>query len=116
MIKPALKNRIPVLLSAFVCPGVGQFMQKRWVAGGIFSVGFLWGFFWLMILAIKIIIDFYRLAFEFDTYEPAMPNLLSFIAPVLISFIFYLASLFDVVREQQRIARKKQSQKLPPIL
>jgi len=80
-------------------------MQKRWLAGGIFMIGFLWGFIWLMILAIGIIIDFYRMAFEFDTFEPETPNLLSFVAPILISGAFYLANLADVGIAQMRIAR-----------
>ena len=87
-------------------------MQKRWVAGGIFAGGFLCGFVWLMILAIGIIIDFYRMAFEFDTYEPATPNLLGFVAPTLIAGAFYLASLLDVVLAQLRIARAKRSSAL----
>lgn len=101
----ALKSRLPVLLSAFVCPGAGQFLQKRWKSGTLFASGFLIGFIWLMVLAIGIIIDFYRMAFEFETYEPVIPNLFAFIAPIAISGLFFIGGLIDVVVAQQHIAR-----------
>ena len=100
---PSIKSsRIPLLLSAFACPGAGQFMQRRWLAGIIFAAGFLWGFFWLMVLAMGIITDFYKMAFEFETYEPTPVSPIAFIAPVAIATVFYLISLFDVFIAQQR--------------
>jgi len=77
-------------------------MQRRWRAGIIFAAGFLWGFCWLMVLAMGIIIDFYKLAFEFETHEPNPVSPTAFIAPVAISTVFYLISLFDVSVAQQR--------------
>ena len=80
-------------------------MQRRWVAGLVFAAGFLWGFCWLMLVAGKIIIDFYRMGFEFETYEPATPNIMAFVPPLAIAGGFYLVNLFDVLIAQQRIAR-----------
>ena len=34
-------GRVPLILSAFFCPGAGQFMQRRWIAAVFFSVTFL---------------------------------------------------------------------------
>ena len=34
-------SRAPIAVSAFVCPGVGQMMQRRWVAGAVYLVAFL---------------------------------------------------------------------------
>ena len=93
-----------MLLSAFVCPGAGQFMQRRWVAGLIFSSGFLIGFCWLMGVAGKIIISYYRMAFEID-YEPVTPNLMAMFPPLVIAVTFYLINLFDVLLAQLHIAR-----------
>ena len=77
-------------------------MQRRWLAGLIFAAGFLWGFFWLMVLAMGIITDFYKMAFEFETHEPNPVSPTAFITPVAISAVFYLISLFDVFIAQQR--------------
>jgi len=84
-------------------------MQRRWVAGIVFAMGFLWGFCWLMLVAGKIIVDFYRMGFEFETHEPALVNLSAFIAPLAIAAIFYLLSLFDVFAAQQRIGQQASS-------
>ena len=102
-----------MLLSAFACPGAGQFMQKRWVAGLIYGAGFLIGFCWFMVVALRIIISFYRMAFEPD-YDPETPNSMAMIPPLLISTGFYLTNLVDVFIAQQRIARLAREAKLTP--
>lgn len=93
-----------MLLSAFVCPGAGQFVQQRWAAGAVFAAGFIGGFCWFMAIALRIIIDFYRMGFEVD-YETAAPNAISMLPPLLFAGAFYLANLFDVLAAQVRIAR-----------
>ncbi len=102
-------SRIPMLLSAFACPGAGQFMQNRWRAGLFYGSGFLVGFCWFLMIALHIIFSFYRLAFELD-YQPEDPNIIGMIPPLLISTVFYLANLFDVFIAQQRICRNETSQ------
>lgn len=100
-----------MLLSAFVCPGAGQFMQRRRVAGLVFCAGFLAAFIWLMLIAGKIILDFYRMAFDFD-YAPATPNLIGILPPLAIAMAFYVVNLVDVLLAQLRIARAGREQ--PP--
>lgn len=63
-------------------------MQRRWIAGTIIAVGFLWGFCWLIALAMGTIIDFYRLGFEFDTFEPETPNAMAMLPPLVIAMVF----------------------------
>jgi TM2 domain-containing membrane protein YozV len=97
-------SHIPILLSAFACPGAGQFMQKRWMAGVVFVSGFLVGFFWAMVLAIGNIVDYYRMAFDFD-YDPDPSSPKAFIAPVMIALVVYVVNLFDVSIAQLRLQR-----------
>ena len=40
MIEPAKSDRTPMMLSAFIYPGAGQFLQKRWIAGTLYSILF----------------------------------------------------------------------------
>jgi hypothetical protein len=40
MSEPAKSDRTPMMLSAFIYPGAGQFLQKRWIAGTLYSVLF----------------------------------------------------------------------------
>jgi TM2 domain-containing membrane protein YozV len=106
-------SRIPMLLSALVCPGAGQFMQGRWRAGLIYAAGFLWGFFWLMFAAGKIIISYYRMAFD-SQYEPDTPNVWAILPPLAIALTFYLVNLFDIVLAQLRISREKETSNSSP--
>ena len=94
-----------MLLSAVVCPGAGQFMQRRWRAGLVYATGFLVGFIWLMAAAGKIIISYYRMAFD-SQYEPATPNLPAMLPPLAIALAFYLVNLFDILLAQLRISRE----------
>ena len=80
-------------------------MQKRWVAGIVYASGFLVGFCWLMVVALGIIIAYYRMAFDFD-YEPETPNIMAMLPPLAIAVMFYLANLFDVVIAQLRIQQQ----------
>lgn len=98
-------SRVPILLSAFVCPGLGQLAQKRWQAGALVMSGFLTGFCWVMILAIGNIAACYSLIDNPDVI-PKVEQPQEFILPFGIAVTFYLISLFDVFSAQQRIARK----------
>ena len=40
MSDPALTGRLPVILSALVYPGAGQYYQKRWLAGTLYALLF----------------------------------------------------------------------------
>lgn len=98
--------RLPIWLSAFGFPGLGQLAQKRWAAGAGFSVGFLIGFFWIMTIAVHNIIEFYSLAFD-PVANPEPYPLGAFIAPLLLVTVIYFASLIDVCCAQRGISTKQ---------
>ncbi len=100
-----IHTRLPIWLSAFGFPGLGQFVQKRWIAGLIFSSGFLVGFFWVMAIAVHNIIELYSMAFTDHMPEPIPVS--AFTRPLLIVAVVYLISLFDVFRAQQRILSRQ---------
>ncbi|WP_372798000.1 hypothetical protein [Pontiella sp.] len=100
-----IHTRLPIWLSAFGFPGLGQFVQKRWIAGLIFSSGFLVGFFWVMAIAVHNIIELYAMAFTDRMPEPIPVS--AFTRPLLIVAVVYLISLFDVFRAQQRILSRQ---------
>ena len=95
---------ILILLLSFILPGAGQLMQKRWVAGSIFLIAFLGGFAWLMTLAIGNMVDYYRLGFEFETYEPNPTTATALLPPLAMAVGVYLANLVDVFAAQHRRA------------
>ncbi len=105
--KSKLTTRIPILLSAFVCPGAGQFVQKRRLAGTVYAAGFLVGFFWFMLRTLKIIICFYRMAFD-AAYNPETPNVAALLPPIALASLFYVINLFDVTIAQYRMGTTQQ--------
>ena len=105
-------SKIPLLLSVFICPGAGQLFQQRWVVGALFLIGFLSGFFWLILLALSVIIDFYRFGLEFNTYDPEPVAVTSFIAPLAFATVIYIGNLFDIAIAQIRIAHIKREEAL----
>jgi hypothetical protein len=110
--KSAQTSRIPILLSAFGCPGVGQFFQKRWIPGALFAGGFLVGFIGVMKLAVRNIIELYSMVFSADpSFEPTPVPLSAFMLPLTIAALCWLLSLFDVFFAHQRMARKLNEEK-----
>lgn len=89
-------SRIPILLSAFACPGLGQMVQMRWKAGLVLFSGFLTGFCWVMILAIGNIVSYYAMVADPDI-DPEVSEPSAFVVPISIAAVFYLLSLFDVI-------------------
>lgn len=102
-----LSTKLPIYLSAFGFPGLGQCIQKRWVPGLIFTSTFLVGFFWVMAIAIFNIIELYAMAFDESMAEPESIPLSGFIKPLLLVAVVYFISLFDVFQAQLRITTKR---------
>ncbi len=86
-------------------------MQKRWLAGTVYGAGFIIGFCWFMVRALKIIIDFYRIAFDSD-FIAETPNILGMFPPLAIALLFYFANLFDVHFAQLHASRIENEEKM----
>jgi hypothetical protein len=105
--KSKVKSRAPIVLSAVVCPGIGQLMQRRWLAGAAYLILFFTSFISVMVTAGQIIISYYRLGFEFDTYNPEPVRLSNLIVAFSIALLIYLVNILDVFIAQQRLASKQ---------
>jgi hypothetical protein len=120
MARNTTHDRMPMMLSAFVYPGAGQFMQKRWLPGGLFAI--LFSLFFLLLIASVITPLF---AFLNDTLDWAAASgmgggskpvgifLMKVALYFLASMVVYLANVADVIRATRRIAKPPP---LPPIL
>jgi len=106
MKKTATPSRIPILLSSMVFPGIGQFVQKRWVAGLLFSVLFLVAFAFFCTVAFGLIADYYRMGFEFDTYEPEPVHLGHLLSTFGVAMLVYTVNVIDTAIAHFRLCRK----------
>ena len=95
-----------MVLSALVCPGAGQFVQRRWFAGLLFMLAFAASFIVFAVVAVELIASYYRMAFEFETYEPPeiRPGRLLF--PFAVAIGIYVVNLVDVALARFRTCRK----------
>jgi hypothetical protein len=95
-----LLNRLPILLSAFVFPGSGQLLQKRWIAGSIIIGCFLITFTGVLIAGFKNIIAYYQFGLAGDDPEMSSPRTL--ITWFIIALILYIINLCDVLMARFR--------------
>lgn len=87
------------MMSALVCPGIGQFMQGRKAAGSLFLLLILAPFTAVMVFFIRIMISFYRLGFDMnsdpgDIKHQAAGLALSFGTAIAV----YIIGIIDTVR------------------
>ena len=89
-------SRFPILLSAFIYPGSGQFAQKRWVAGTFFMVVFSVPMVIFFVCLVRVVISAYRMAFDFAAYEAPSPPWARILISLAVSLVFYAANVVDV--------------------
>ena len=104
----------PVVLSAVVFPGVGQLMQRRWVAGAGYAVSFGVAFGWLMLRFFGLMKIYYSLAFEFNQEPGDAPSLGVVGWPFLVSLVIYVASLVDTAAGNRPPGRRGPPPTFPP--
>lgn len=107
-------GRLPVMLSAFVYPGAGQFVQKRWAAGAAWSLSFTAAF---VAFAGSVIVPMVRnLKVALDWASDGGGGAFAGISPLMVGTTFvvallvYILNLADVTR-----AHRRQTRGPPPV-
>jgi hypothetical protein len=99
-------RRAPMFLSAFVCPGAGQLMQKRWLAAAIFGAGFLVPFLYLTTYVLYHMFTNLKnvIGWDFSSADkPVEPlSFASIFAPFLIAMAVWVIGLFDTHFAEKR--------------
>jgi hypothetical protein len=98
-------SRGAILLSSFVYPGVGQFVQRRWLAGLFFGAAFTTLFVLLMVACARIIIAYYRLGLNGEMPD-GMPSVLPVLGCFGASLVVYLANVGDTYLAHKRAGRR----------
>jgi hypothetical protein len=98
--------RTPILLSALVYPGLGQFTQRRPVAGLLYSGGFTLLFCVFMALCLRTIVRFYRVGLHGGS-GGALPSAGMTLGLFAVCIGAYLANVVDVYMAYRRIGRRE---------
>lgn len=102
-------DRTPLMLSAFVYPGAGQFIQRRWIAGTLYAVFFTVFFVLFMVNVARPMMANVDAALAFamgDGSKPmTAPSLVAIIVPFVLSMLAYVANIIDASRAQRRTAK-----------
>lgn len=101
-VAPRWQGMGPVVLSAVVFPGVGQFVQRRWVAGAVWVIVFGAAFVWLLARCFAVLKAYYDLAFDFNHADGGAPSAAAIVAPFLVSMVVYVANLVDTAMAGRR--------------
>lgn len=93
----------PMLLSALVCPGAGQLMQRRWVAGAAFIMVFSAAFVWFAVKVLAVLKAYYAFAFNFGGATGEAPGAGDIALPLAVCAVVYLAGLVDTAWASYRM-------------
>jgi len=92
-------SRAPIAVSAFVCPGIGQMMQKRWIAGSIYLVVFLAIVVLALVYVLKVMSAWYGLitfdGADTDIRGSIMPSAVKAVALLLAALAVQIACVID---------------------
>ena len=100
------------MLSAFVYPGAGQFVQKRWLAGGLFAI--LFTLFFILLTVAVIIPLFAYLNHTLDwaatqgmssDIESEGVSLRKVALYFLVNLAVYVVNLADVISANRKMAK-----------
>lgn len=87
-----------MILSAIVCPGIGQLLQRRWIAAFTYCGLFVTAFVIVLTVMMRILLTYYSLGLDPDAVGDA-PDMLGPLAKaflwLLIAILVYIANLFD---------------------
>ena len=108
-------SRMPLLLSAFVYPGAGQFMQRRWIAAVFYATTFTVFIVMLLINVLRPMLHNLNVAVSWSgsSSDQALQTISipSVLFPFLVALFFYIANLLDASYVARRRSRPK-----PPTL
>lgn len=85
----------PVWLSALVWPGLGQCVQRRWLAGVLFGVLFLASLAWVFSTALQTLVAGYRWALEPGDADAPRLRVWRLVAGLFLCLVFHVVSVAD---------------------
>jgi hypothetical protein len=94
-----------ILLSGFLFPGMGQLLQRRWLAGLVFGCAFSVFFLLLLVHCFQVIVAFYRLGLDKGTVNDT-PSISHIVSLLVACLAVYVTNVGDVYLAYRRAARR----------
>ena len=89
-------GRLPMLMNAFVWPGSGQFIHRRWLAGSACAAGFLVAAAFFFIAFFRLLAAYYGLWLHFDSNTPPEhPSFRGILVWFAVGIVLYVVALVD---------------------
>ncbi len=106
-----------ILLSGFVFPGVGQLLQRRWLAAGLFAGIFFSLFGLLLSQCYRSIMAFYQLGIDQIVSKEELPSPAWILGLLGACLVVHLVNIGDVYRAHRRAAHRSAVKRhLDPLL
>jgi hypothetical protein len=96
-----------VFCSALIYPGVGQLLQRRWIAAAVFLASFSVALAVFLARAQQFLAAYYQMAEHFFEMPEtsALPALTALLGPCALALAIYFANLVDVWIAARRMVR-----------
>ncbi len=104
---------IPIILSGFICPGLGQFVQRRHTAGAVYFALSAAALAWFLLETVPVIRTFYSLAYAETAVEDPQYSVPRMVASFITIGVVWLVNLFDVFYAV--IRQRTTEAELPPL-
>ena len=105
-----LKRWSTTALSTLVFPGLGQLVQRRWLAGAVFGLLSIAFVVWFFAAILAVLIPYYQLAFDPDGAMPAQKDTIRWVVQMVAAFVLggivYIWNIVDVVKANHRLGRE----------
>jgi hypothetical protein len=95
----------PLMLSALVYPGLGQLVQRRWLAGTAAILGFTVSTGWFLVAAARAALAYYALAFDFEGAAGSAVRPRDIVVPFGVALAVYVAAVIDTAVADARTRR-----------
>jgi hypothetical protein len=103
-------TRMFLLLSAMM-PGLGQLIQKRWLAALVYAAGFTYFCVVVLVRVIRSLIATINAAIDNTPFVPLSPR--AVLVPLVLSLLFYVAGLIDTYWACRRANKPSQPPATP---
>jgi NADH:ubiquinone oxidoreductase subunit 6 (subunit J) len=101
------------ILANLIAPGIGQFVQKRWLSGGIYLLATLIGFCWLLYVFVNMMIQSWESAMNGTEMHYPLKEIFISMASIFFVWIISYIDIFIFAPKQKIESDELENDKEP---